>query len=228
MNKLPKYLTFDAYGTLVNFQLSKATREILGERVHQIDFEAFLNEYSDMRFDEILKEYRPYETVLRRCFATMMRKYGLDYTEEDGDRMMASVPTWGPFPDVPPVLRVLRQYCKLVIISNTEDRLIEKNIENIGVPFDDYVTAEQARAYKPSPAVFEYTLWKLKCKKEDIVHIANGFEYDIMPAHDLGWKAIWINREGIKGDQAAYGPYDELPDMTGVPALLGIETVPAF
>ena len=223
MDKLPKYITFDAYGTLVNFQLSRVTREILGDRVNQIDIEAFLNEYSDMRFNEILKEYRPYEAVLRRCFATMMRKYKLDYTEEDGDRMMASVPTWGPFPDVPAALRKLRQYCKLVIISNTEDRLIEKNIENLGVPFDDYITAEQARAYKPSPVIFNYTLKKLNCDKSDILHVANGYEYDIMPAHDLGWKAVWINREGIKGDQAKYGPYVELPDLTGVPALLGID-----
>jgi 2-haloacid dehalogenase len=221
MNKLPKFITFDAYGTLVNFQLSKVTLDILGDRAKKIDTEAFLNEYSDMRFDDILQEYRPYETVLRRCFAKMMRKYGLDYTEDDGDKMIAAVPTWGPFPDVPPVLRKLRQYCKIVIISNTEDRLIEKNIENIGVPFDNYITAEQARAYKPTHSVFEYTLKKLGCEKSDILHVAQGFEYDIMPAHELGWKAVWINRYAMKGD-LAYKPYDELPDLTGLPALLGI------
>lgn len=221
MYKMPKYITFDAYGTLVNFQLTKATLAILGERAKQINIEAFLNEYSDLRFAEIQKEYRPYETVLRKCFATMMRKYGLDYTEDDGDAMMAAVPTWGPFPDVPPVLRKLRMYTKIVIISNTEDRLIEKNIENLGVPFDDYITAEQARAYKPSPVVFNYTLKKLGCDKSDILHVANGFEYDIMPCHDLGWKKVWINREGIAGDPA-YGPYDVLPDLSGLPDLLGI------
>jgi 2-haloacid dehalogenase len=222
MNKLPKYITFDAYGTLVNFEMTKVTMQILGERAGQIDIEKFLQEFSDMRFDEILKEYRPYETVLRRCLATMMRKYKLDYTEEDGDTMMAAVPTWGPFPDVPPVLRILRQYCKIVIISNTEDRLIERNIENIGVPFDDYITAEQARAYKPTKPIFEYTLRKLNCDKSDILHVANGFEYDIMPAHDLGWTKIWINRYQEKGDQAAYGPYETLSDLTGLPALIGI------
>ncbi len=221
MNKLPKYITFDAYGTLINFEMNKVTLEILGDRAKKIDTVAFLNEYSDMRFDEIMKEYRPYETVLRRCFATMMRKYGLDYTEADGDAMMAAVPTWGPFPDVPPILRKLRQYCKIVIISNTEDRLIEKNIENIGVPFDNYITAEQARAYKPSPVIFDYTLKKLGCERSDILHVANGFEYDIMPAHDLGWKAVWINRYKEKGD-LAYGPYDEFPDLTSLPAYLGI------
>lgn len=221
--KMPKYITFDAYGTLVNFQLGKATREVLGDRLANIDQEKFFNEFSDARFDDILKPYRPYEAVLRRCFGNVARKYGIDFTEDDVDQIIASIPTWGPFPDVPPVLRKLRMYTKLVIISNTEDRLIEKNIENLGVPFDDYITAEQARFYKPCPEVFEYTLKKLNCRKEDILHVANGYEYDIMPAHDLGWQAVWINREGIIGDQAKYGPYFELPDLTGLPALLGID-----
>jgi 2-haloacid dehalogenase len=205
----------------VNFQLSKATLDVLGERAKGIDIEKFLNDYSDARFADILQPYRPYEAVLRRCFGNLARKYRIDFTEDDLDAMIATIPTWGPFPDVPPILRKLRQYCRLVIISNTEDRFIEKNIENIGVPFDDYITAEQARAYKPSHAVFNYTLKKLGCEKSDILHVANGFEYDIMPTHDLGWKAIWINREKIPGDKA-YGPYDELPDLTGLPALLGI------
>jgi 2-haloacid dehalogenase len=223
MNELPKFITFDAYGTLVNFQLSRVTKEVLGDRVNKIDINKFLDEYEVERFNDILGPYRPYEAVLRRCFGNMARKYGIDFNEDDVDAMIADIPKWGPFPDVPPVLRILRKYCKIVIISNTEDRLIEKNIENLGVPFDDYITAEQARAYKPSPVVFEYTLKKLGCKKENILHVANGYEYDIMPAHDLGWKAVWINRENIVGDQEKYGPYDELPDLTGLPALLGID-----
>ncbi len=223
MNKLPKYITFDAYGTLVQYQLNKATKRILGERAKKIDMQAFLDEYHDLRWQAVLEEYRPYETLLRRCFATMMRKYGLDYTEADGDAMMADIVTWPPFPDVPPALRKLRQYCKIVIISNSEDRLMEKNIEVMGVPFDDYITAEQARAYKPAKAVFDYTLKKLNCDKSEILHVANGYEYDIIPAHDLGWKRVWINRDNEKGDQAKHGPYDELPDLSGLPALLGID-----
>jgi 2-haloacid dehalogenase len=152
-----------------------------------------------------------------------MRKYGLDYSEDDGDRMIAAIPTWGPFPDVPPVLRKLHQYCKIVFISNAEDRLIEKNIENNGVPFDNYITAEQTRAYKPSPIIFDYTLRKLGCDKSEILHVAQGFDYDIKPAHELGWKAVWINCYNKVGDPEKYSPYGELPNLTGLPALLGIK-----
>ncbi len=221
MNKLPKYITFDAYGTLLTWTLEQAVEQILGDRIKQIDWEAFQNEWHVARWNDILIEYRPYETMMRRCFGNMLRKYGVDFSEEDCDAMIANITSWEPFPDVPTVLRKLREYCKIVIISNSEDRFIEKNIEKIGVPFDDFVTAEQARAYKPAHKVFNYTLKKLGCDKSEILHCAQGFEFDIIPAHELGWKAVWINRGGNPGDKA-YGPYDELPDLTGLPGLLGI------
>jgi 2-haloacid dehalogenase len=51
--------------------------------------------------------------------------------------------------------------------------------------------------------------------------VAQGFNYDIVPAHDLGWERVWINRYGKTGDPA-YGPYRELPDLSGLPALIGL------
>lgn len=224
MNKLPKFITFDAYGTLINFQMSKTVLGILGERAKRINTEAFLDEFHEARWQDLHGEYRPYEAHLRRAFANIMMKYNLDYRIEDSDALMAAIPTWGPFPDVPPVLRKLRQYCKIVIISNAEDRIMEKNIENIGVPFDDYITAEQARAYKPAHVVFEYTLKKLGCDKSEVLHVANGFIYDIIPAYELGWEKVWIDRgEVFTGDKTKYGSFVTMPDMTGLPALLGIE-----
>jgi 2-haloacid dehalogenase len=218
---LPAYITFDCYGTLVDFDLDTVTLRALGERAAGIAVDAFLRDFERIRFEEVLGEYRPYRDVLCRSLAAAMARYGLAYQDADGDALVAAVPTFGPFRDVPPVLERLRRHCKLVIISNTEDDLIAHNVRNIGVPFERVITAEQARAYKPSPAIFAYTLRALGCVKEDILHVAQGFNYDIMPTHDLGWKRVWINRNGLPGDPA-YGPYDELPDLTGLPALLGI------
>ena len=89
------------------------------------------------------------------------------------------------------------------------------------MPFDHVITAEQARAYKPSPVIFDHALEILGCAKEDVLHVAQGFEYDIVPTHHLGWNRVWINRDGKIGDPA-YGPYHELPDLSGLPELLGL------
>ena len=218
---LPKYVIFDCYGTLVDFAIDEVTRRTLGPRVSQIDGDAFLREFEAIRYQAILGEYRPYRDVLCRSLAEAMQRFGLAYRDEDGAAIVAAVPTFGPFPDVPPALERIRRHCAIVIISNTEDDLIAGNVRNIGVPFDRVITAEQARAYKPSPAIFEYTLRELGCSPDEILHVAQGFEYDIVPAHREGWARVWINRRGRAGDPA-YGPYQELPDLSRLPELIGI------
>jgi 2-haloacid dehalogenase len=218
--KLPEFITFDCYGTLINFEINKVTTNILGERANKVNMKDFLIVFRDLRFYEVLGPYRPYSELLRRSLRLSMEQFDLKYTDNDGDQLVAAVPTWGPFPDVKPVIDHLRQHIKLVIISNAEDAMIAQNIRNIDVPFYDVITAEQARAYKPSSIIFNDTLRKLGCNKNDILHVAQGFNYDIVPAHGLGWERVWINRNNFQGDQATYGPYLELPDLTRLPSLL--------
>lgn len=148
-----------------------------------------------------------------------MTAFGIEYRDQDGEALIDAVPTFGPYPDVPAVLEQLRETHKIVIISNTEDDLINSNVENIGVPFDRVITAQQAKGYKPDLDVFRYVLAELGCQDNEILHVAQGFEYDIIPTFKLGWKHVWINRSGRPGDEA-YGPYYEMPDLTGLPALL--------
>ena len=201
---LPTYVTFDCYGTLVDFDIDAVILRTLGSRAEGIDVDVFLREFEEIRYQEVLGTYRPYREVLRRSLARAMRRFGLPY-RDDGVAIVAAVPGFGPFPEVPPALERIRRHCKLAIISNTDDDLI----------------AEQARAYKPSPAIFRHALRELGCDAGDILHVAQGFRYDIVPAHDLGWARVWINRYGRPGDPN-YGPYRELPDLAGLPALIGI------
>ncbi len=219
--QLPTYVTFDCYGTLVDFALNRVTQQLLGARADAIPVDDFLRAFEDLRFRAILGPYRPYREVLRQSLAHAMGQFGLPYRDEDGAALVAAVPTFGPFPDVPPALTRLRQRCKLAIISNTDDHLIVGNLDRIEVPIDRVITAEQARAYKPSPVIFDHALEILGCAKEDVLHVAQGFEYDIVPTRRLEWNRVWINRDGKVGDPA-YGPYHELPDLSGLPELLGL------
>ena len=109
----------------------------------------------------------------------------------------------------------------LAIISNTDDAIVAGNVARIGVAFDHVITAEQVGAYKPSPVIFAYALRVLGCGPHEVLHVAQGFEYDVVAAHDLGWNRVWINRYGKTGDPT-FGPYVELPDLGGLPGLLGL------
>ncbi|HET7264940.1 MAG TPA: haloacid dehalogenase type II [bacterium] len=219
----PDTITFDCYGTLVDFDLNRVTRAILGDRlridgVHEAEF---LDDFRVMRFQAVLEPYRPYEALLRVTLEQAMRLHGMPYRGADGDALVAAVPAFGPFPEVPGALTRLREKYRLAIISNTDDDLIRGNVERIGVDFDFVITAQQARAYKPRREAFEYALRRVGRTPAQVVHVAQGFEYDIMPTHEFGMRRIWINRGGRRGS-SAFMPYEELPDMSRLPTLLGL------
>jgi 2-haloacid dehalogenase len=217
----PKFLTFDCYGTLIDFDMDNFIVDYLGPRLDGIDVDHFVREFSKIRFEETLEPYRHYRELLPRSLLKAMSKFGLDYHDQDGAAIVAAVPTWGPFPEVPGVLDRIRKYCKIVIMSNTDDDLIVGNLEKIGVPFDRVITAQQAKAYKPSKAMFDFALKELGCEVTDILHVAQGYEYDIVPTRKFGWTNVWINRYDFIAEEA-YRPNYELSDLSGLPELLNI------
>lgn len=216
-------MTFDCYGTLVDFDLNRVTRAVLGERLHidGVDATEFFRDFRVMRFQAVLEAYRSYREVLSASLEHAMRLHGLPYRAEDGEAIVAAVPTFGPFPEVPGVLSRLKTKYQIAIISNTDDDLIRGNVERIGVAFDWVVTAEQARAYKPQRQAFDHLLRVIGRPAEGVIHVAQGFEYDIIPTYGLGMRRIWINRSGRRGS-SAFMPYEELRDMSALPEVLGV------
>lgn len=216
-------VTFDAYATLINFELAPTTLKVLADRLDLdgLDVDEFLDDFRVMRFQAVLEAYRPYHEVLHSSLRNAMRLHGLEYRESDGDALVEAVPTFGPWPEVPDALRSLKKKYEIAIISNTDDDLIARNVENIGVEFDYVITAQQAKAYKPDRQTFEYAFQTMDVDPSQVIHVAQGWEYDHIPTRDLGLKRrVWINRYGRRGS-SDYQPYDELPDLSGLPALLG-------
>ena len=222
---MAQVVTFDCYGTLVDFDLNRVVRGILRERlrIDGLDDAEFLRDFRVMRFQASLEAYRPYKQLLSETLEQAMRLHGLPYRTEDGDALVAAVPTFGPFREVPAVLTRLKEKYQIAIISNTDNDLIRGNVERIGVDFDFVITAEQARAYKPRREAFEFALRAIGRAADQVIHVAQGFEYDIIPTHGLGMRRIWINRSGRRGSRA-FMPYEELPDMSRLPALLGLSS----
>lgn len=216
-------VTFDAYGTLIDFRLGPATLRILADRqdLDGLDVDKFLDDFRVVRFQAVLEPYRPYAEVLHSSLEHAMRLHGLDYRSSDDDALVAAVPSFGPFPEIPYALRAIQSRYEIAIVSNTDDDLIEHGVARIGVAFDRVITAQQAKAYKPSRRIFEYAHQLLDVSPAQVIHVAQSWEYDIIPTCDLGLaRRVWINRNGRRGS-TCYEPDDELPDLSGLPALLG-------
>ena len=217
----PRYISFDCYGTLTCFRMGELAREIFADRVPAAQMEAFIADFSAYRFDEVLGDWKPYETVLKNAVRRLCRKWKLQYLDAEAQQYYDAVPTWGPHPDVPAGLSKIADKIPLVILSNAADDQIQKNVAQLGAPFHRVYTAQQAQAYKPRLQAFEFMLDSLGCKPEDVLHVSSSLRYDLMSADDLGIvNKVYVNRGHGPGN-AAYR-YVEVPDIGGLAAVVGL------
>ncbi|MGW7751122.1 HAD-IA family hydrolase [Streptomyces violaceusniger] len=219
-----KLVSFDCYRTLINFDTRTATHEIVKDRLAElgVDPEQFHHDAYVMRFQGVLDEYLPYREIVRRTLRNVMTLHGLEYRDEDGEALIEAIKKFTPFREVPDALRRLKGEYDIAILSNSEDDLIAYAVEALGVDFDYVLTAEQAGAYKPLPQAFEYLMKATGRGPGDIIHTAQGWEYDIMPTKRYpGMRRIWVNRYGFPG-LSAFQPYEEIKDLSELPGLLGV------
>jgi 2-haloalkanoic acid dehalogenase type II len=154
--------------------------------------------------------------------AETLKEFGIPHAPEDGAAFAASMPTWRPFPDVPPTLRELKRHARIAIISNTDNDILQESVKWMGVEFDALITAEDAKVYKPSPRIFEFALRRLNEAPERILHVAFGFKYDLAPAKQVGMTTCWLNRtgepmpEGVEPD-FVLTDFRQLPQLVTTP-----------
>ena len=217
----PKFITFDCYGTLTAFGMSAITRDLVADRVAAERMEDFLDDFEAFRGDEVLGAYKPYDQLINDSLARAAKVWGIEHRDSDGKAIYEAVPSWGPHPDVPEPLAALAERYPLVILSNAADEQIQSNVDKLGAPFHAVHTAEQAQAYKPRLAAFEYMLDELGCGPQDILHVSSSLRYDLIPANDLRVSnKVYVNR-GYE-PSTPYYRYHEVSDLSGVPALLGL------
>ncbi|WP_245582544.1 haloacid dehalogenase type II [Neorhizobium lilium] len=219
----PKVITFDCYGTLVQWY-EVLLREIGVVLVAQgrdvADASAVLDTFSEhSRRLAAERPHRLYKDILRTGFRAALTEHRLGHGEDVVERLASAVPTMGPHPEVPDVLRRLRQRYKLAIFTNSDEDIIVHNLTRLGVPIDYVITAEWAQAYKPSPKLFEHAYRTMGVTKDETVHVAMGMFTDMKACHELGVRGIWVNRRGQRGNPD-WLPYAEVSDLNGAAALL--------
>jgi 2-haloacid dehalogenase len=217
----PKYITFDCYGTLTNFEMGPMARKLFPDRIKPEDMETFVDDFRAYRLDEVLGDWKPYRHVIRNAVERSCKLWDIEFREADADLIYEAVPTWGPHPDVPAGLSKIANEIPLVILSNASNDQIHSNVEKLGAPFAHVYTAEQANAYKPRLRAFEYMLDQLGARPEDCMHVSSSFRYDQMSAYDLGMGARVFVARGHEPALPHYATH-QISDIGGLPALVGL------
>jgi 2-haloacid dehalogenase len=108
-----------------------------------------------------------------------------------------------PFADVERLLAELRDRgCRLAVLTNCDDDLFETTHRMFRMPFDLFVTSERVRGYKPAPWHFRAFELITGAARNEWVHVACSWYHDVAPAHALGIKSVWFDRDRTGNDPA--------------------------
>ncbi len=198
-------LTFDCYGTLVDWAsgISTALRPILQNYDVEIDDDQLFSLYGRFERDIESGEYVNYREVLRRVARRLGDHFGFTPTNAELERFSDSVGDWPLFADTNEALRRLDDSFRLAIVSNVDDDLFLNTARHLAVDFDEVVTSEQVRAYKPRLEPFETAFTRLGVPPNRVLHIAQSVYHDVNPAGRLGLSCVWVQRYNTRFDPPA-------------------------
>jgi 2-haloacid dehalogenase len=208
-------LTFDCYGTLVNWEdgILRCLQRVLRTHGKDADARAILQLYGDFEALAEQGKYRRYREVLQSVVQQFGERLGFVPTEQEVGSLPESLPEWKPWPDTVAALRSLHNRFRLAIVSNVDDDLFAATRPQLGVEFDQIITAEQARAYKPSPKIFELALRRVGVPAHRVLHVGQSLYHDVIPAQSLGLAAVWVNRPSARSGVGAVKRADGHPDL---------------
>lgn len=210
-----KILTFDCYGTLINWEdgILGSLHRVFAAHGKAVEDSDILRLYGDFEATAEQGEYRSYRDVL----SSVVKKFGEHFdfapTEAEVRSLAESLGEWKPWPDTVQALRELHERFRLAIVSNVDDDLFASTRPQLGVEFDHLITAQQAQAYKPSLKIFELALSRVGVSAHRVLHVGQSLYHDVIPAQSLGLATVWVNRPSKRSGVGAVKAAEARPDL---------------
>lgn len=223
------HLTFDCYGTIIDWEtgILSAVQPVLERHGVSIEEAELLELYARLEAEQEAGPYKPYKQVLMGVMESFGAELDFALSESELLALPESVGSWPPFSDSVEALQRLQLGFELVIVSNIDDELFAATERQLGIGFDEVITAQQVGSYKPAPRHFEVALERLQVPRQQILHVAQSLFHDHEPAKRLGFTTAWINRPsrcpgvGLAPPTQA-SPDVEFPDLESLAELIGL------
>ena len=219
-----KACVFDAYGTLFDFaSAAKRCEDVLGDKIGPL---------TALWRDKQL-QYTWLRAVQNR-HADFWQVTGdaLDFTLETmgmsspvlRERLMALYLKLETFPEVPAVLRRLKQAgMATAILSNGSPAMLNSIVKAASLEgmVDAVLSVEEAGVFKPHGRVYQLAVDRLGIPAAQIAfQSSNG--WDAYGASAFGMKVVWCNRYGQRRERLPGAPECEIKSLAELPALIGI------
>ena len=209
-----KVIIFDAYGTLFDVNSAAAkTKNKIGEK-----WEAFANYWRTIQLEytwlrTLMGRHKDFWEITEDSLDKSMKVFNVNKLLKN--ELLDLYKSLSTFPEVNQTLKELKkkQY-KLTILSNGTPSLIrnlvkENDLENI---FDDLLSVEEVKTYKPHPHVYNIPIKKYGILKNEVAYLSSN-TWDLSAAGNFGFKTIWVNRNNSIFDNLDFNPPMQIKNL---------------
>ena len=217
-------LAFDIYGTLIDpHGVVNELQKILGKRA-----EAFSRLWREKQLEYtwrrgLMRRYEDFGVCTRQALDYADEALDTRLDEEVKASLMRAYRVLPAYPDVPAALERLRQAdCRLYPFSNGTAEMVGAVLEHAGIDrfFEDIISVDSLRTFKPSPEVYQYVIDYTAVGADNCWLVSsNGF--DVMGAISAGMKAAWLRRfDGVVFDPWGIEPTAVIDGLDKLPGVL--------
>ncbi len=211
-------LAFDVYGTLID---THGVVTELEERLTASGKETLAAEFSRRWRDKQLEysfrrglmgAYVPFSQCTREALEFTDRALQTRLADVDKEHLMAVYARLPAFAETANALeRLTRAGVRCVAFSNGTREAVEGLLEQAGIRghFDEVVSVDEIKRFKPDPAVYAHLRNRLEVAPGDTWLISSN-PFDVIGARHAGLHAAWVRRSL----DAPFDPWGVEPDMT--------------
>lgn len=210
-------MTFDVFGTVVDWRTSIAKEAELVGRRHGIhaDWWSFADDWRG-GYGPAMQRVRNGELgwtriddLHRMILDQLVPQYGLTMLNDaELDELNRAWHRLTPWPDTIEGLTRMRKTYVLASLSNGNVSLLVNMAKNAGLPWDAVLSAELAQQYKPDPEVYLKAADLLGLEPEQVMMVA-AHKGDLRASAEVGFRTAYVPRP------TEYGPHvkrDLTPD----------------
>jgi 2-haloacid dehalogenase len=217
-------LAFDIYGTLIDpHGVVNELQKMLGQQAAE-----FSRLWRDKQLEytwrrSLMRRYEDFGVCTRQALDYADQVLGTGFDEDTKSSLMKAYRVLPAYPDVPAALEQLQQAgYKLYPFSNGTADMVAAVLEHAGIDrfFEDIISVDSLRTFKPSPEVYQYVIDYTGAGAENCWLVSsNGF--DVMGAISAGMKAAWLRRfDGVVFDPWGIEPTAVIDGLDKLPAVI--------
>lgn len=218
-----KACVFDAYGTLFDFAAAaRGCRDVLGADADKLTvlWRDKQLQYTWLR--SLAGHYADFWQVTGEALDFALETLGL---AQPGlrDRLMTLYLTLEPFPEVPDVLRRLKQAgLRTAILSNGSPKMLDAIVtgNKLAPLIDAVLSVDEVGVYKTHPKVYQLAVDRLAVTAAEISFQSSN-AWDAYAASAFGMRVVWCNRYGQRRERLPGSPDCEVRSLAELPALVG-------